>query len=493
MSTRQGLELLLLAVACLGFSTPALAGFAATDSYLLSVGRGPGLLGSEWYTTVWVHNPNEADATVRFSFLERDRDNTSPLVYDDTIPAGSVRKYNDVVFTMFGVEEFGAIRVVSDLPLVVASRVYSQPAEGEAASVGQFLPGVPATFAIGRGEATNLIGVRQHSPPDSWDFRYNYGVVETTGASVTVKISAYHQNNGFMRDKTVALRPFEAKQWNVSDLLAGGTAWNWRLEVEVIDGTGRVIAFGSGIANGSNDPSTFEMQYDDSHLAGGLTLPFTGSVSEDGGAVFDVTNTAAAGTGIVGRGGTSGGSFSATDGSAEATLGLRDTGGTGVWAGGNQEGDEVGTYTRGTARLSGGEAWVELGETFEWVTNPDLGLTVHLTPVGSWSQLYVAERSTSRLLVRSAGGDPNAQFDYVVMGLRIGFEEASVVQEKWCDAPIPSMVSVEERYRREPELREHTARARFEGMLLDTGEPTPLDLSATEALGEAVGRARPAQ
>jgi hypothetical protein len=158
-----------------------------------------------------------------------------------------------------------------------------------------------------------------------------------------------------------------------------------------------------------------------------------------------------------------------------------------------QEGDEVGTYTRGTARLSGGEAWVELGETFQWVTNPDLGLTVHLTPVGSWSQLYVAERSTSRLLVRSAGGDPNALFDYVVMGLRIGFEEASVVQEKWCDAPIPSMVSVEERYRREPELREHTARARFEGMLLDTGEPTPLDLSATEALGEAVGRARPVQ
>ena len=307
MSLRHGFVRLLCTVACLGVSSAALAGFPATDSYLLSVGRGPGLLGSEWYTTIWAHNPNGTDATVRFSFLARNQDNSSPLVFDDTIPAGAVRKYNDVVFTMFGVEEFGAIRVVSDLPLVVASRVYSQPEEGEAASVGQLLPGVPAAFAIGRGERTNLLGVRQHSPPDSWDFRYNYGVVETAGAAATVKISAYHQNNGFMSDKTVTLRPYEAKQWNVSDLVAGGTAWNWRLEIEVVDGSGRVIAFGSGIANSSNDPSTFEMQYSDSLLAGGLALPFVGSASEEGGAVFDVTNTAASGTGVIGRGGTSGG------------------------------------------------------------------------------------------------------------------------------------------------------------------------------------------
>ena len=30
------------------------------------------------------------------------------------------------------------------------------------------------------------------------------------------------------------------------------------------------------------------------------------------------------------------------------------------------EGDEVGTYTRGTARLVEGEARVDLGQTFRW-------------------------------------------------------------------------------------------------------------------------------
>src|SRR4030095_15972450 len=43
------------------------------------------------------------------------------------------------------------------------------------------------------------------------------------------------------------------------------------------------------------------------------------------------------------------------------------------------EGDEVATYTRGTARLADGVARVALGETFRWVTNPDLGLTVSVT------------------------------------------------------------------------------------------------------------------
>ncbi len=715
MKRRHVVSRLLSLVVCLAVCPPVMAGFSATECYVASVGRGSGEQGSEWYTTMWVHNPNQTDATVRFSFLKRNTSNTSPLVFDDTIPAGSVRKYNDVVTSMFGTTGYGAVRVASDVALVVASRVYSQPSEGEAASVGQLLAGVPASFAIGQGETTDLIGIRQHTPPESWDFRYNYGLVETAGAAATVKISAYSAGANLQRETTVTLRPYEAKQWNVSDLLEGGNAWNWRLRIEVVAGAGRIIAFGSGAANGSNDPSTFEMQFKDSLLAdgtGALTLPYVGSASNAGGAVFQVTNTASdTGVGVIGRGALAGGEFAATNGSAGATLGQSDTGGTGVWAGGRQEGgffedtdgtgkawvargdrgveatgsdiggafwtpgstslanvatqtsgvegygpvqgaifgdsdttsiayvatgdsginatgdemggwfaqtdldsqvylargaaginafgsdtagyfenttdqsaahlghngfgleafgagvgasfsnhnlsgamqasdgdrgltaagnetgghfedlddgtwsgvaegaasitgngaksfvqnhpydntrvivytaqegDEVGTYTRGTARLAGGEARIALGETFQWVTNPDLGLTVHLTPVGSWSQLYVAERSTRELVVRSAGGDPEAVFDYVVMGLRIGFEEASVVQERVRDAPIPSMAAARMRYELEPELRRHTALERFKAMQQDIGAPVRPDLTASEALADAVGRA----
>ena len=93
------------------------------------------------------------------------------------------------------------------------------------------------------------------------------------------------------------------------------------------------------------------------------------------------------------------------------------------------EGDEVATSTRGTARLVEGEATVQRGETFRWVTKPDLGLTTFLTPVKKWCDLYVAEQAADSIVVRSRDGS-DCGFNSMVYGLRIGFEESSIVQEK---------------------------------------------------------------
>jgi hypothetical protein len=158
------------------------------------------------------------------------------------------------------------------------------------------------------------------------------------------------------------------------------------------------------------------------------------------------------------------------------------------------EGDEVAVYTRGTARLVNGEARVKLGETFQWVTNPDLGLTAHLTPVGDWADLYVAEKSTTELVVRSHGGSPGAAFDYIVYGLRIGFEEISIVQEKRKESYIPSLASHRERYVGYPDLRAFNALERFKGMELALrGEAAAsLDMSRATVLKDAVHEADPA-
>jgi hypothetical protein len=158
------------------------------------------------------------------------------------------------------------------------------------------------------------------------------------------------------------------------------------------------------------------------------------------------------------------------------------------------EGDEVATYTRGTARLVNGEARVSLGESFAWVTNPDLGLTVYLTPTGSWSDLYVSEKSTSAIVVRSAGGAPDAAFDYIVWGLRIGFEDVSIVRPKEREAYIPAMVNHEEIFRQHPDLRLFTSLARYRterAQALGT-ETKDLDLSASDKLKAAIGVFNPA-
>ena len=122
------------------------------------------------------------------------------------------------------------------------------------------------------------------------------------------------------------------------------------------------------------------------------------------------------------------------------------------------EGDEVATYTRGTARLVDGGATVSLGETFKWVTNPDIGLTAHLTPRGEPIPLAVVELSTEEMIVRAPSGAPEGlEFDYMVYGLRIGFEELSIVQEKEQESYIPSMASHRQLYERRPDLKSYNS------------------------------------
>lgn len=152
------------------------------------------------------------------------------------------------------------------------------------------------------------------------------------------------------------------------------------------------------------------------------------------------------------------------------------------------EGDEVATYTRGSARLSGGEARVRLGSTFAWVTNPDLGLTAHVTPRGPCSGLYVAAISTEELVVRSV--EPNETtclFDYLVYGLRIGFENVAIVTEKVEEARVPSMDANARWLTKRPELAEHTAWSRFSRMSREADAGFSGDSTRATALLASIG------
>ncbi|HET8946971.1 MAG TPA: hypothetical protein VFQ07_08305 [Candidatus Polarisedimenticolia bacterium] len=125
------------------------------------------------------------------------------------------------------------------------------------------------------------------------------------------------------------------------------------------------------------------------------------------------------------------------------------------------EGDEAAVYTRGSGRLVDGEARVRLGETFALVANPDIGLTATATPRGEPIPLAVSEVSPGELVVRGPAGS-DAEFDFMVWGLRIGFEETSIVQPKRDESKIPSMHAHEQFFRDDPELRGYTALARYE-------------------------------
>jgi hypothetical protein len=150
------------------------------------------------------------------------------------------------------------------------------------------------------------------------------------------------------------------------------------------------------------------------------------------------------------------------------------------------EGDEVAVYTRGSGRLVNGEAHVKLGETFALVTNPDIGLTATATPRGEPVALAVSEVSPGELVVRGPAGS-RAEFDYMVWGLRIGFEEQSVIRPKKDEAKIPSMHDHEEFFKEHPTLRKHTALARFKEVEERIHGRKNVDLARADHLRDAVG------
>jgi hypothetical protein len=269
---------------------PALAGFSGTEVFLPSVAGAPGVAPSVWYTTVWVHNPNATAASVTFYMLER-KANTAPLTFTDTVQPGDTAKYEDAIKLMFNKQTAGALRVTSNVKLVVGSRIYSQTGELKD-SVGQYFAGTPASFAIGLGQATELLGVYGTQPSTDSLFRYNFGFVETTGTGTcTVKVTVKDQSGAELGTKSYPVGQWEQVQKGFKDEFPGLSTPNARLTVEVASGNGKVIAFGSSVANGSQDPATFEMAFRDELLAENAT----------GGSITGVT----AGTGLTG-GGTSG-------------------------------------------------------------------------------------------------------------------------------------------------------------------------------------------
>jgi hypothetical protein len=279
-----------------------LAGFAGTDVFLPMVGRNPGVPLSVWYTSVWIYNPSDTVADVRFSFLERDKVNTAPLYYDLTLQPGESRRYEDAMMELFGVNGWGAIRVYSPNAKVVANeRFFNQlPGAGGNDSQGQDFAAMPRAFAIGAGERTAVLGVYQTVPAADSDFRFNFGFVEVTGASAKVRVTPLDEAGAALAAaKEYTISAYSQRQLAFKDHFPTVSTESARLAVEVVSGSGRVLVYGTGIANGSQDPTTFEMQVAEQQAAaGGIGEVEAGAGLTGGGASSKVTLAVGAGAGI---------------------------------------------------------------------------------------------------------------------------------------------------------------------------------------------------
>lgn len=250
MRPRYLATLILLATAAVGWAVSP-----GTDLWIPSVGHGPGALGTQWRTDVWVNLPaGNAAATVDIYFLPRGDTNSWPAESRRvTVNPGETREFVDIVRNLFNKDNaFGALRFVADRDVVVTSRIYNA---GTAGSLGQFFAGLPATVAIGLGQNTDIQGLEQ-----SGAFRSNLGWVEVTGNPCSIQVQRIDGNGVVLASQTYSVQPYAVVQKNQVLNELGGPGANQRLRISVVSGSGKVLAFASRLDNTSQDPSTIEMR-----------------------------------------------------------------------------------------------------------------------------------------------------------------------------------------------------------------------------------------
>lgn len=255
-----------LALSLLG-ARPLVAGFTGTDVFIAGVARASGQNDSEFYSTVWLTNVTASAVTAQLSFYETNKSNTAPTVVSVPLAPGETRRLDDVVGVTFGQSgKSGSIRVVSNGEVLASSRTYTLPASGKLdESNGLFFGAVPASLAIGLSETTDLQGVSQNTTEN---FRYNVGAVETDGKAITVKLDALAATGTVVGTLLADVPPFGRVQYTAADIAPSISSANARIRATVVGGAGKVIVFGTQIANVSNDSAGFEMSFRSSLLAG---------------------------------------------------------------------------------------------------------------------------------------------------------------------------------------------------------------------------------
>jgi len=209
---------------------------------------------NNFHSDIRVFNGGDTDQTVNFTYYPQG--NGTPVVAQPrTIRKGEVLVVDNVLPTLFNATSTGGSIVISTASaakIVATGRTYTNVANG--GTYGQFIPGVSPNEGIGLGDRP--LQVLQLEQSDR--FRSNLGLAELSGNSARVRLSLDLPDSITTPTTEVTLAPNEFRQLGrvIESLVGSGTqSYNGRITVEVVEGNGRVTAYGSVIDNQSKDPT----------------------------------------------------------------------------------------------------------------------------------------------------------------------------------------------------------------------------------------------
>lgn len=208
-----------------------------------------------FHSDMRIYNGGTTTVTASLEYYERGQSTplagTSPVQI--VLAPGQVRAINDVLPTLWNLSVNGG-SVVATAPaessLVLTAQTYSREPDG--GTKGQFIPGVTRLQSVGFGDRGLEVLQLEQSPL----YRSNVGFVEVTGKPVVVEITAVEPDTKVSVVTSLELKANEYRQFDrILEQLGLGTVYNGRVNVKVINGEGRIYAYGSTIDNRTEDPT----------------------------------------------------------------------------------------------------------------------------------------------------------------------------------------------------------------------------------------------
>jgi uncharacterized repeat protein (TIGR01451 family) len=206
--------------------------------------------GATWRSDVRIFNGGNTPQTATLTLFPTGNPSAS-VVSSVTIQPGEVKALDDIVHATFNLTNAGgALHVTTavSVPLIVTARTYDQTSTG---TLGQFLQAVTPADAVGVSDRALQLLQMEDSPR----YRTNLGIAEVTGKAVTAEVTVILPDSKIAPKVQIPLGAFEYRQFPIISALGLGNTYNARISVKVIDGQGKVTAYGSVIDQKTQDPT----------------------------------------------------------------------------------------------------------------------------------------------------------------------------------------------------------------------------------------------
>lgn len=207
---------------------------------------------ANWRTDMRLFNGASTATTATLTFYPQGNPG-APVAKELTLNPGQIAVLDNVLETFFlqaNPNPGGSVIVSTptNTSVVATARTYNQTSSG---TYGQFVPGITPSQAVGANERALQILQLEHSTR----IRTNVGLAETTGKPMRVEVSLSIPDSLVTPVISYELAANEFRQISLGDFGLGNALYNVRAIVRVVEGEGRVTAYGSAIDQITQDPT----------------------------------------------------------------------------------------------------------------------------------------------------------------------------------------------------------------------------------------------